>query len=676
MQSPRLHEWLEVDGLGGFASGTVSGIRTRRYHGLLTVATTPPTGRVLLINGFEAWIETPAGTYQISSQMYAGEVLYPAGHQRIESFDAEPWPRWTYACEDGTKIEHELFMAHGSPATAMTWRLAKRRKGATLMLRPLISGRGTHALHHENQDFRFDATPGAGRVTWRPYDGVPGLLAITNGEYQAAPEWYRQFLYTTERERGYDHTEDLASPGTLRFDLSKDEAVVILAAENSEGDVLKAAKDPQEAIAALRKSETRRRRAFKTRLDRSADAYVVARGGKRTIVAGYPWFTDWGRDTFISMRGLCLATGRLEDAEAILLQWAARVSEGQLPNRFTEEKDEPEFNAVDASLWFCVAVHEYLNAAQADRKTAKRLDETAAILARAALAIVDGFAKGTRYGIRMTEDGLLACGTTGVQLTWMDAKVGDWVVTPRIGKPVEVQALWINALCIVSSLAPWCERGEGEHAKKYAKLAANALREFWARFWNPERECLYDVVDDMHRAGENDASLRPNQIFAVGGLPFPVLDLKSKKARAVVDAVEKHLLTPVGLRSLAPDSPAYAPRYEGGPTARDGAYHQGTVWVWLLGAFVEAWVGVRGDTDKARREARTRFLEPLLARLDETGIGHLDEIADGDAPHVLRGAPFQAWSLGEALRLDRVVLAPEKSAAKAKAKPAKSKKRE
>lgn len=660
MREIRWQEWLETDGRGGFASGTISGARSRRYHGLLTVATTPPTGRFLLVNGFEAWVETTNGTYQLTTQRYAPDVVYPQGYERIERFSTEPWPKWLFRLEDGSEIEHEIFMAHGSALTAVSWKLTKKKKGTSLLVRPLFSGRNAHSLHAENKDFRFEPIVGDHRATWRPYDSVPGIIAVANGHWTQQPVWYRQFEYLEEKARGYDHTEDLASPGTWRFDLSAHQAVLMFGAEGHDALTLDGGAAPLERYDGLRRLEEKRRKKFASRLERSADAFISVRGDGKTIVAGYPWFTDWGRDTFIAMRGLCLSTGRLDDAEGILLKWSAQVSEGMLPNRFTEEKDAPEFNAVDASLWFIVAVADFLKAVGAAGRSVTK--ETKADLDRAVCAILEGFARGTRHGIRMDDDGLLTAGEQGVQLTWMDAKVGSWVVTPRIGKPVEVEALWINALRIGSAID-----------KKFGPMADVAQAAFDKRFWNDDKKCLFDVVDNMKKRNENDDAMRPNQILAVGGLPHAVIS--GEHARAVVDAVEKELLTPIGLRSLSPKHPSYAPRYEGGTVARDGAYHQGTVWVWLMGPFIEAWVRVRGGTNAAKKEAREKFLDPMLARLDDCGLGHLAEIADGDAPHDLRGAPFQAWSLGEALRVDRVVLAPhaepaEKKPTKSPAKPA------
>jgi predicted glycogen debranching enzyme len=447
-------------------------------------------------------------------------------------------------------------------------------------------------------------------------------------------------LYADERDRGLDFSEDLASPGTLRFDLSRGEGVWMIAAEGHESAL--GEETAEAACETLRAAERSRRAAFPTRLERSADAYLVRRGSGETVVAGYPWFTDWGRDTFIALRGLCLATGRLDEAGRILAEWAGAVSEGMLPNLFPDGRVPPEFNSVDASLWYLIAVSEYFQARAAAGRRVAGAERTA--LQTAFGEILSGYARGTRYGIRADEDGLLSAGVPGVQLTWMDAKVGDWVVTPRIGKPVEIQALWINALKIADTFSD-----------RFRGLLAKATDAFERRFWNDSGGHLHDVVDPDHRAGAADPTLRPNQIFAIGGLPFPLLT--GDRARRVVDIVEEKLWTPLGMRTLAPDDPRYRGRYEGGPLERDGAYHQGTAWPWLLGAFVDAWVRVRGGGPDVIREARRRFLEPLEAHLDEAGLGHVSEIADGDSPHTPRGCPFQAWSVGEMLRLDRRLLA-------------------
>jgi predicted glycogen debranching enzyme len=392
----------------------------------------------------------------------------------------------------------------------------------------------------------------------------------------------------------------------------------------------------------LRRGELRRRENFSSRLESAADSYLVRRGAGRTVIAGYPWFGDWGRDTFISLRGLCLATGRLEVAQGILVEWAGTVSEGMLPNRFPDRGAVPEFNSVDASLWYIIAVNEFLRAASGNTVLAS--EDTVVKLERAVEEILQGYSRGTRFGIHADTDGLLAAGLPGLQLTWMDAKVYDHVVTPRIGKPVEVQALWLNALEI------------GQRISNRWRSAFETAREsFQARFWNENRGQLYDIVDVDHRPGVIDQSIRPNQIFAVGGLPLVLLP--GDRAQRVVDAVETALYIPLGLRSLAPGENGFVPHYEGDVWHRDIAYHQGTAWPWLIGPFVEAWVRVRGNTAEAKKRARQQFFEPFVNHLGEAGLGHVSEIVDAEAPHTPRGCPFQAWSLGELLRLDRVVLA-------------------
>jgi predicted glycogen debranching enzyme len=635
-------EWLEADGLGGFASGTVSGIRTRRYHALLLAATKPPAGRVVLVNGFDAAIETVSGSYSLTSQLYSPDVIYPDGARRITEFKPDPWPQWIYTLEDGTQIQQETFALHGAAIVCLAWRVVKNGGKTMLSLRPFLSGRDYHSTHHENPAFQFHPEIHDHRTVWRPYPGVPGIIALHNGEYSHHPDWYRNFAYEQERARGLDFSEDLAAPGIFCWDLGAGEAAWILAAEGYENGQMSEAQPAAQLLLDFRAAERRRRSNFASPLDRAADAYIVKRGNGKTIVAGYPWFTDWGRDSFISLRGLCLATDRLDEASEILLEWSSVVSEGMLPNRLPDVADEPEYNSVDASLWYLIAVHDFLETMKAKERIMLEWQKEA--LQEAVEAILTGYARGTRYGIGMDQDGLLAAGVPGVQLTWMEAKVSDRVVTPRIGKPVEIQALWLNALWIGSRFS-----------ERWSEPFTRGAESFRRRFWNQSGGYLYDVVDADHQAGKLDASFRPNQIFAIGGLPISLI--AGDRARQVVNQVERRLWTPMGLRSLAPEEPGYAPRYDGGVSDRDGVYHQGTVWPWLIGAFVEAWLRVRGDTLEAKLQARERFLTPIMDHLGSAGLGHVSEIADADPPHTARGCPFQAWSLGEILRLDRVVLA-------------------
>jgi predicted glycogen debranching enzyme len=631
-------EWLEADGAGGFASGTVNGIRTRRYHGLLLAATTPPTGRVMLVNGYDAWVESPAGRTDVSAQRYQGDVVHPAGHRALVAFAADPWPTWRHALIGGVELVTELLVVPATARTIVRWSLSQPVPGAVLRVRPFLSGRDYHAMQHENASFDSRTTRIGNTLRWQPYAHLPTVICATTGAWTDEPQWYRHFLYSLERERGLDDTEDLASPGVMTFDISAGPAVWMMGTSLDGADLPDGA-SLASSVDTTMTAERARRERFGDRLARAADAYIVQRGVGKTIVAGYPWFTDWGRDTFIALRGLCLATGRLSEARDILLEWSNTVSEGMLPNRFPDGGEAPEYNAIDASLWYVVSTAELLEAAGSRPGLLSALDRLR--LETVIVTVLEGLARGTRYGIRADRDGLLACGAPGVQLTWMDARVGDRVITPRTGKPVEIQALWINALDAGARLST-----------RWGPVLQQARRAFEARFWNESTGGLDDVVDVDHVRGTSDPAIRPNQIFAVGGLPLAALT--GDRARRVVDLVERELLTPIGLRTLSPRSPDYVTRYEGGPSIRDAGYHQGTAWPWLLGAFVDAWIRVRGGERAARAEARARFLAPLLAHLDEAGLGHVSEIADGDAPHTPRGCPFQAWSVGEAIRIARL----------------------
>jgi glycogen debranching enzyme len=513
-------------------------------------------------------------------------------------------------------------------------------------VRPLLAARDYHCLGGESAGFCFDAQViGGGNVAWQPYPDRPAITALTSGRYQHDPIWYRQFLYVEERARGLDHLEDLGAPGIFRFrlepamDWGRSATVVLRAGRAPWGDAGAIAADHQ-AVEIARRGDP---------IERAVDAYLVRRGSGLTVVAGYPWFTDWGRDTFIAIRGLCLAPGRpahrLDQARAVLTAWADEVTGGMVPNRFTDG-EAPELNAVDASLWFVIAAGELLERAQVSAAERQRI-------AAAVESILSAYLAGTRYRIGCAEDGLIAAGEPGVQLTWMDAKVDGRVITPRIGKPVEIQALWVNALAVGERL------GDHAAAARFAELRRRATESFLARFPASSHRGLNDVVDADHVPGNDDASFRPNQIFAVGGLPLALIE--GPAARAVVDEVERRLWTPRGLRSLDPDDPAYRSHYQndqsshGSALNRDESYHQGTVWPWLAGPFVEAWLRVRGNQPEARAEARRRFVEPMAAGLVTSGLGHISEIADGDPPHAPRGAPFQAWSLGEYLRARAMV---------------------
>jgi len=631
-------EWLETNGLGGFASSTIVGLNTRRYHGLLVAATKPPVGRVVMLSKLEETLFIESQPFDLSANRYPG-VIHPQGFRYLKQFRLDPFPILTYEIE-GIEIEKTVFMIHGENSTVVQYELKKnnhpeRINNLRLELRPLIAFRDYHSTTHENGAINraIEQRPGMANIT--PYEGLPSLhLAHNAVELQKTGDWYRNFEYDAERERGLDFSEDLFNPCILRFDLRlRRQASVIASTEQRDAAQAKE----------YRQAEITRRRnvaesssledAFAQDLASAADQYIVSRGDQKTVIAGYHWFSDWGRDTMIALPGLTLPTGKHEVARSILRTFAQHVDQGMLPNRFPEAGETPEYNTVDATLWFFEAARAYL-AYSSD------LDFVRNELYPVLSDIISWHVRGTRYGIKVDPSGLLASGEQGVQLTWMDAKVGDWVVTPRRGKPVEIQALWYNALCIMADLAN--RFGDEPGQKRYRNMATVASWSFNRLFWNENAGRLYDVTN----GAPPDPSIRPNQIFAVS-LTHSMLS--PERARRVVEKVQEHLLTPYGLRSLAPTDPQYRGRYTGGPTERDGAYHQGTVWPWLMGPFLTAYIKVNGGSDAARRQA-AEWLTPLRSHLADGGLGHISEIFDGDAPQQPCGCVAQAWSVAEVLR--------------------------
>jgi predicted glycogen debranching enzyme len=633
-------EWLETNGLGGFASSTIAGLNTRRYHGLLIAATKPPVGRMLLLSKLEETLVVDGRRYDLSANRYPG-VVHPQGYRLLKEFRQDPFPVFVYEIE-GLELEKSVFMVHGENTSAIQYVL-RAPAGAlpaacTLELRPLIAFRDYHGVTHENGalDPRFEIDANSVKVT--PYSGLPSLYLVhSSADVQPAGYWFRNFEYDRERERGLDFREDLFNPLVLVFDLHRDATASILASM--------ASTEPPAAhsFATLRAAEIERRDRVLAPtpssdpliplLARAADRFMVRRGSQTTVIAGYHWFGDWGRDTMIALPGLTLATGRYEVAKSILLAFAGYVDRGMLPNRFPDAGESPEYGAVDATLWFFEAVRALLACTQ-------DYDFVRAHLYAVLADIVAWHERGTRYGIHADSDGLLIAGQPGVQLTWMDAKIGDWVVTPRHGKPVEIQALWYNALRVMEDLA--LRYDYAADSLHYREIANRARNSFPQLFWNEADGCLYDVVDGDAR----DASMRPNQIFAVS--LFHKM-LSAEKAMAVVDAVERHLLTPYGLRTLAPIDPRYRGRYEGDPANRDSAYHQGTVWPWLMGPFISAYLHVHGRSREAQAQAR-QWLAELRRYAAQEGLGDVPEVFDGDAPQRAGGCIAQAWSVAELLR--------------------------
>ena len=631
-------EWLETNGIGGYSSSSVSGANTRRYHGLLVAATKPPLGRMVLLSKFEETLIVGDERFELSSNQYP-QTVYPDGFKHLKSFRVDPFPVWTFDV-NGVEIEKSVFMVHGENTTVCKWSLinesALRTPHSALELRPLLAFRDHHHLRHEDAGFDASYSDDNGLIAFTPYKEMPTLYLANNAaSVEPSGVWYRNFEYEIERERGFDFAEDLFQPCTMRFELSQP-AIVIASTEPKQSG----------AAAKLESDEIDRRNQLieiaghsdeiTSQLALAADQFIVNRGEGKTVIAGYHWFSDWGRDTMIALNGLTLATSRPEIAKSILTEFSKHISEGMLPNRFPDVGETPEYNTVDATLWFFEAIRAYAEATGDYEFIHETLYEKLA-------EIIDWHVHGTRYKIHVDVDGLLYSGEPGVQLTWMDAKIGDWVVTPRTGKAVEIQALWYNALCVMNDLAT--RFGDAERQPKYFEMAAIARDSFNGEFWNEGEQCLYDVID----GSEKDASIRPNQIFAVS-LPHRIV--AAEHARAVVDKVEAELLTPVGLRSLSPSDPRYEPIYIGSPMNRDASYHQGTVWGWLIGPFVDAYRQVHaGDKDVNRRV--TEILTGFKSHLSETMLGQIGEIFDADAPHLPRGAAAQAWSLAEFLRVTR-----------------------
>lgn len=626
-------EWLETNGLGGFASSTITGMNTRRYHGLLTAATRPPVGRVVLLSKLEETLVVARQRYELSVNRYPG-VVHPQGHRFLKEFRLDPFPVFVYEA-GGVEIEKRVFMPHGENTIVVEYDLRGADAKCELEIRPLIAFRDYHGLTHRNDGLNPAVTQAPGRATVTPYPGLPALhFGHDAGSIEAAGYWYYSFEYDVERERGLDFQEDLFNPFVMRFDLGRRPGATIIAST----ELRDAAQAPS-----MRQSEIERRARIMAAsplpeplvqdLTAAADQFIVKRGDLKTIIAGYHWFSDWGRDTMIALPGLTLATGRPEIAKSILRAFARAVDQGMLPNRFPDSGETPEYNTVDATLWFFAAVRAVL-------KYTRDCDFVREHLYGCLKEIIDWHIRGTRYGIRVDGDGLLSCGEAGVQLTWMDAKVGDWVATPRHGKPVEVQALWYNALRVMQELARLFHDSARE--KSARELANRARESFNSQFWNQEMGCLYDVVNGVER----DASIRPNQIFAVSLAHSMLME---DRARQVVAVVERELLTPLGLRSLAPGDPKYRGRYEGDVLNRDSAYHQGTVWPWLMGPFITAYLKVNGRTERARKQAE-RWLGGFREHLNVAGLGQVSEVADGDAPHRPGGCIAQAWSVAELLR--------------------------
>jgi predicted glycogen debranching enzyme len=635
-------EWLVTNGIGGYASGTVSGNLTRRYHGLLVAALHPPVGRTQLVAKLEELATYDGASYALSTNRWVSGAVDPKGHLNIESFRLEGTvPVWRFALGDAL-LEKRVWMRQGENTTYVQYSLLRGSRSVQLEVKTLVNYRDFHSSTRAG-DWRMIIQSISHGLQITAYDGaVPFYVLSADAEFEPQHEWYGNCFLPMEKYRGLDDQEDhlLASISRVDLNLCRSVTFVLTTKADAPLNGTRSHTDQTEHERELFANWLQHdgpaasvAPAWIRQLVLAADQFIVKRSlaeepDGTSVIAGYHWFGDWGRDTMIALPGLTLITGRPEIAKKILLAVAGYVDGGMLPNNFPDAGGKPEYNTVDAALWFFEAVRQYYAATQ-DTATLSNLYP---VLAQ----IINAHIKGSRYHIHVDEtDGLLYAGENGVQLTWMDAKVGDWVVTPRIGKPVEVNALWYNALKTMAAFAPLV----GKSAEPFRKMAEK-VQESFTKFWNSSLGFCYDVIDAPIVG--NDASLRPNQIF---GVSLPESPLSTEQQKAVVDICARRLLTSHGLRSLAQEEPGYLGHYGGGPRERDGAYHQGTVWGWLLGPFVLAHLRVYKD-----RQAAQSFLEPLGRQITSHGLGTLSEIFDGDAPFAPRGCIAQAWTVAEVLR--------------------------
>ena len=652
LRAAESREWLTTNGIGGYAFGTVAGLQTRCYHGLLVAALQPPLGRTILVAKLDETARYASQEFALFTNRWADGTVAPEGYRNIERFHLEgTTPVWTFALADAL-LEKRIFMASGANTTYVVYRLARARSTMELSIRVLVDYAGEHCVTM-GETRPMQVAPAEHGLKVAAFEGsIPFYILSDSATASPAQEWYRNFDLAAERARGLPDRADHFFAGEFRATIAPGESLTMVASTAAAPALI------GEAALAKRQSESRalldRFFAVNTgpgtaapppavrQLVLAADQFLVARpldgaADTKTILAGYPWFSDWGRDAMIALPGLCLATGRPWMARNILRTFSRFVSEGMLPNQFPRAGAAPIYNSVDAALWYFEAVRQYFEATS----DVGLLHE----LYPALEGIIDAHVHGTRYHIRVDPaDGLLYAGEPGVQLTWMDAKTGDRVVTPRTGKPVEVNALWLNAAATMARFA----KVLGRNARWQEGLAQSARTGF-ARFWNPEKNFCFDVIDSPGSPDGKDATLRPNQIFAVS---LPESALTTEQQRAVVDVCARELLTSFGLRSLARNEPGYRGRYAGNPEERDGAYHQGTVWGWLLGPFALAHLRVYGNAGEAMS-----FLEPMFGQIKAAGLGTASEIFDGDAPFAPNGCIAQAWTVGETLRAWRAIMA-------------------
>jgi predicted glycogen debranching enzyme len=640
-------EWLITNGIGGYASSTVSGANSRRYHGLLVAATHPPVGRLVMLSKLEDALLVDGTRVELATNVYGEEVIHPHGYQNLGQFRLEPFPVYTYV-NDRFVLEKSIYMPRGQNTVVIDYAITSRDESADVRLEvsPLIAFRDYHATTHQNSDLDGTVVQSDGLVKVRPYRDLPALyLAYQGAEISATGYWYNNFEYREEKARGLDYHEDLFNPLTFRVDMNQRSRFVLIASTEPQSIAL--ADEYREAElrrAELLSAKCSANSGIIRRLETAAEHFIVARPPFKTVIAGYHWFGDWGRDTMIALPGLLLSTDQPDTAREILLQFLKYIHGGMLPNRFPDQGETPEYNTVDATLWYVDTIWQYLNYKEDAEWRAEALELIRDKFYPALKSIINHHLEGTRYGIHADNEGFLWAGDDSTQLTWMDAKVGDIAITPRAGRPVEIQALWYNALRTVEELG----REFQDSFADYCAGVANRLNANFERvFWNEEARCLYDVAG----AASQDASLRPNQVIAVS-LRHNLLN--NERTLAVLQTAEHSLLTSYGLRTLAPSDPRYRPRYEGDVWSRDSAYHQGTVWPWLAGPFFSAKIRYCSERLRAVAEAQA-WLDGFSRHFDEAGLGQISEIFDAEEPHNPRGCIAQAWSVAELLRISRLV---------------------
>jgi predicted glycogen debranching enzyme len=638
LENSMRREWLVTNGTGSYACGTLAGANTRCYHGVLIAALQAPVARTLLVAKIDATAHLRGAPYQLDTNEWNDDSIDPHAYRFIESFQLDgSIPTWTFALAEAQLIKR-VWMVHGHDTTFVTYTHARGSDPLELDLKVIITYRDHHNETQGDWMPGVSLQPDGITVRVEAFDGAtPYFVKVARGKYTPIDHWYRHFKHRVETERGLDDVEDLYAAGTFRVTLQPGETIALAATMEDAASLdwstaLDAEQKRERAL--IVQSGLEQQPDWIQQLGLAADQFIVDRSfgsdiGK-TVIAGYHWFSDWGRDTMIALPGLCLTTRRYDVARTILKTFAASVDQGMLPNRFPDQGEKPEYNTVDATLWYFHAI----NAVATATNDWSLVRELYPVLQD----IIAWHVKGTRYQIHVDRDGLLYAGEPGVQLTWMDAKVDDWVVTPRIGKPVEINALWIHALRLMTKFAQ--QVGDTSGAASYQAQADRATPSFQQRYWYNDGGYLYDVIDGP---GGNDSSLRPNQLFALSLEP----DLLSPEAaRSVVDVCAQQLLTSYGLRSLAPTHEDYAGIFTGDRYARDGAYHQGTVWSWLIGPFVEAHYNVYHD-----RETALNYLRPFAQHLNDLCVGSISEVFYGDAPHLPRGCAAQAWSVAEVLRM-------------------------